>query len=254
MTEASNLAGKTALITGASRNLGATIAQTFAMQGVSVAVNYATTDPETTGLMTEIREHGVKAIAVQGDMANGGDVKRVVETTFEAFDGQLDIVVNNAGPFNGDPYAELAESEWDRIMNSNLKAAYQTSQLAVPAMKQAGWGRIINLSAASVYLVNHGVYALAKVWLNYLTEQMAAELGPEITVNAIAPGQIIESAPDIGEIDPTFVERAIAITPTGRLVHRAEVANVVLWLCTPAADSLTGHVIPLDGGWRFNRF
>ncbi len=87
-----------------------------------------------------------------------------------------------------------------------------------------------------------------------MTESLALELGPEITVNAVAPGQVEESAEDISDIDPTFVERAVARTPAGRLVTRVEVANVVAQLCTPAFDRLTGAVLPLDGGWRFNRF
>jgi NAD(P)-dependent dehydrogenase (short-subunit alcohol dehydrogenase family) len=168
--------------------------------------------------------------------------------------GRIDILVNNAGPFNAEPFATLPESEWDRIMNVNLKAAYLAAQGVVPGMREAGWGRIINMSAGSAFIRNHSVYGLAKAGVIMLTEALALELGPEITVNAIAPGQIAESGPDISEIDPTFVDRAIAHSPGGRLVTRAEVANLIAWLCSPAADMITGHTIPIDAGWRFNRF
>ncbi len=148
----------------------------------------------------------------------------------------------------------LAESEWDRIMNVNLKAAYLMAQAVAPGMQAAGWGRIITMAAGSAFIRNHGVYGLAKGAVILLTEALALELGPAITVNAVAPGQIAESGPDISAIDPTFVDRAIAHTPAGRLVTRAEVAGLIAWLCSPAADLITGHTIPVDGGWRFNRF
>lgn len=253
MAEQRPLADKTALITGASRNLGAVIAMTLAEQGATVAVNYLKTNPESTGLMDRLRAHGKPAYALPGDMAVPGDVRTVVTRALEVFDGHVDILVNNAGPFNADPFATLSESEWDRIMNSNLKATYLATQGVVPGMRAAGWGRIINIGAGSAYIRNHGIYGLAKGALMLLTEALALELGPEITVNAVAPGQIAESAPDISEIDPTFVDRAIAHTPSGRLATRAEVAHLVAWLCSPAADLITGHTIPADGGWRLQR-
>ncbi|MFQ5948444.1 MAG: SDR family NAD(P)-dependent oxidoreductase, partial [Acidimicrobiia bacterium] len=148
----------------------------------------------------------------------------------------------------------LPEGEWDRIWDSNVKAAYLATQLVVPGMREAGWGRIVNISAGSAYLRNHSVYTLAKEAMITLTEELALELGPEITVNCIAPGQIAESAADIAEFDPTFVERSIEYTPAGRLVTRAEVAAIVVELCSPRFAMVTGATIPVDGGWRFNRF
>jgi NAD(P)-dependent dehydrogenase (short-subunit alcohol dehydrogenase family) len=139
-------------------------------------------------------------------------------------------------------------------LNVNLKAAYLAAQVVAPGMKAAGWGRIINMAAGSAFIRNHSVYGLAKGAVILLTEALALELGPEITVNAVAPGQIAESGPDISAIDPTFIERAIAHSPGGRLVTRQEVANLIVWLCSPAADMITGHTIPIDAGWRFNRF
>jgi NAD(P)-dependent dehydrogenase (short-subunit alcohol dehydrogenase family) len=164
------------------------------------------------------------------------------------------VLVNNAGPFSMTPFADLPEAEWDRIWDTNAKAAYLASQLVAPAMRTAGWGRIVNISAGSIYLRNHSIYGLAKEALVFMTEELACELAPEVTVNAIAPGQIAESAKDIEEFDPTFVQRAIEGTPAGRLVTRAEVAELVALLCTPAFDMVTGATIPLDGGWRFHRF
>jgi NAD(P)-dependent dehydrogenase (short-subunit alcohol dehydrogenase family) len=121
-------------------------------------------------------------------------------------------------------------------------------------MRAAGWGRIVNISAVSYALRNHSIYGLAKDALIFLTEELAIELGPEITVNAVAPGQIVESAKDIEEFDPTFVSRAIEATPAGRLVTRREVADVVVALCGPTFAMVTGTTIPVDGGFRLQRF
>lgn len=248
------LQGKTALVTGASMNLGAVTAGTLAKYGAAVAINYLNTEPEPTEVLNRLRSYGQPAYAVAGDLSVGSEVRAVAHKALALLGGRIDILVNNAGPFNADPFATLSEAEWDRIMNVNLKAAYLAAQVVVPRMREAGWGRIINMAAGSAFIRNHGVYGLAKGAVILLTEAMALELGPAITVNAIAPGQIAESAPDISAIDPTFVERAIAHSPTGRLVTRSEVAELIAWLCSPAADQITGHTIPIDGGWRFNRF
>ena len=253
MTELT-LAGKTVFVTGASRNLGAVIVRTMAHYGATVAINYLHSEAEAAKLVETLTSYGQPAYAIPGDLAQGEQVVSVTRQAVDLLGGRIDILVNNAGPFNADPFVVLAESDWDRIMNINLKAAYLTTQVAAPTMRDSGWGRIINISAGSAYIRNHSIYGLAKAALIPLTESLALELGPDITVNAVAPGQIAESGPDISEIDPTFVDRAIAHSPTGRLATRAEVAEVVAWLCSPAADSITGHTVPVDGGWRFNRF
>jgi NAD(P)-dependent dehydrogenase (short-subunit alcohol dehydrogenase family) len=248
------LEGKTALVTGASMNLGAVTARTLAAQGATVAINYLSTEREPVELLQALRVHGQPSYAIPGDLSIGSEVRAVAEKALERSGGRIDILVNNAGPFNADPFVKLAEAEWDRIMNVNLKAAYLTTQVVAPGMRAAGWGRVINMAAGSAFIRNHAVYGLAKGAVILLTEELALELGPQITVNAIAPGQIAESGPDIGAIDPTFVERAIQHSPGGRLVTRQEVANLIAWLCSPAADMITGHTIPIDAGWRFNRF
>lgn len=168
--------------------------------------------------------------------------------------GQIDILVNNVGPFSMVPFADLDEDEWDRILGANLKAAYVCTQVVIPGIRRSGWGRIVNISAGSAFIRNHSIYTLAKDSLVTLTEQLALELGPEITVNAVAPGQIAESAEGVAEIDPTFVDRAIEHTPLKRLVTRGEVAEVVSLFCDPIFDMVTGVTIPIDGGWRMSRF
>jgi NAD(P)-dependent dehydrogenase (short-subunit alcohol dehydrogenase family) len=249
------LAGKTALVTGASRNLGAVIAEGLAAHGATVAISYLG-NADAAGAVVQRLEQatGRRHFAFRGDLACSDDVRTVVTAAKETLGGRIDVLVNNAGPFSMTPFAELSEAEWDRIWNSNVKAAYLAAQLVAPAMRAAHFGRIVNISAVSYLLRNHSIYGLAKSALVFLTEELAAELGPEITVNAVAPGQIAESAADIAEFDPTFVTRAIAATPLGRLVTRGEVADLVADLCRPERDVLTGVTIPVDGGFRLPRF
>ncbi|MBI5929601.1 MAG: SDR family oxidoreductase [Chloroflexi bacterium] len=254
MSDSQPLLGKTALVTGASRNLGAVTALTLAQQGASVVVHYQNSEVNAQEVADAAAGYGVSAYIVKADLANGQEVRAMIEKTLDQLGKPIDILVNNAGPFNGDPFSTLTEAEWDRVLNINLKAVYLATQLVASGMRANGWGRIINVSAGSAYIRNHGIYGLAKSALITLTEALALELGPEITVNAVAPGQIAESGPDISVIDPTFVGRAIAHSPGGRLATRQEVANIIAWLCSPLADMITGETIPIDAGWRFNRF
>jgi NAD(P)-dependent dehydrogenase (short-subunit alcohol dehydrogenase family) len=248
------LKGKTALVTGSSRNLGAAIARELAAEGARLVVTYHESRPAAEALVAELRNvTGVDHLLVGGDVATGAGARALAEEAISKA-GRIDVLVNNTGPFSMDSFATLAEGEWDRILDANLKAAYLCSQVVVPGMRQAGWGRIVNVSAGSAYIRNHSIYTLAKAALITLTEELALELGPEITVNAITPGQISESAADIAEFDPTFVERAIEWTPLKRLVSRPEVAAIVAELCGPRFAMVTGVTIPIDGGWRLSRF
>ena len=234
------LDGKAALVTGAYRNLGPVTAETLAKYGASVVINDLDT-PELAAegekVVDRIRAHGVKAAAVPADVTKSNEVARLCREAIEAL-GRIDIVVNNAGPFNKYPYHELKEETWDRVMDANLKAIYLTTRELAPRMKANGWGRIVNMCAGSAFVRNHGVYTLAKAGVLIITESLAVELGPEITVNAIAPGQILESLPVIHEFDPTFGDRYTAKAPAKRLVTRAEVENVIDLMCTSAYDAI----------------
>jgi NAD(P)-dependent dehydrogenase (short-subunit alcohol dehydrogenase family) len=246
-----SLAGRTALVTGSSRNLGAVIAERLAAQGATVAVTYHGAQDAARALVERL---GRGHVAVRGDLADAAQTRALVGEAAERLGGRVDVFVHNAGPFSMTPFADLEEDEWDTVWNVNVKAAQIATRLLAPGMRDAGWGRIVLVSAGSAYLRNHSIYGLAKNALAFLAEELALELGPEVTVNAVAPGQIAESADDIAEFDPSFVERAIAHTPAGRLVTRAEVAELIAALCGPAFDMVTGATLPLDGGWRLQRF
>jgi NAD(P)-dependent dehydrogenase (short-subunit alcohol dehydrogenase family) len=250
------LNGKVALVTGSYRNLGAVTARTFASHGADVVINDLPLPelvPVGEELLEKIRGHGVRAVAIPADMSKTDEVRRLCYSALKAF-GKVDILVNNAGPFSMDPYLTMSETTWDRVMDVNLKAVYLTVQQLAPTMKQNGWGRVVNMSAGSAYVRNHTVYTLAKNAVQVITESLALELGPEITVNSIAPGQIYESLPDIAEFDPTFGERYTARSPLARLVTRKEVAEAIVNFCLPVFNSVTGVTIRFDAGaeiWRF---
>lgn len=248
------LQGRTALVTAGSRNLGADICRGLATAGADVIVNYHASAGIAAELVEELdRLRPGRHLSLPGDLSVPEGMVALADAAVEAV-GRVDVLVNNAGPFSMTPFLEMDADEWTGVWNANVTAVQQLARKLAPGMRDAGWGRIVNISAGSAYLRNHTIYGLAKDAVRHLTESLALEVGPEVTVNAIAPGQIEESAPEVTAIDPTFVDRAIARTPGGRLVRRTEVADVVVALCSPVFDMLTGATVPLDGGWRFNRF
>ncbi len=250
----SPLHGKKALVTAGAGKLGAEICLAFAVAGASVAVNYRNSRDEALELVDRITElFGGSHVAVGADVSSTQDVARMVDETRTAL-GCLDILVNNTGPFSKKPFVDLAQDEWDTVFESNVTATYACSAAVAPGMRQAGWGRIINVSAVSAYVRNRSIYGLSKATIHTLTESLALELGPEITVNAVAPGQIAESLDEMAGIDKEWAESVVAFTPAGRLVTRAEVADLVVSFCFPAFDMVTGQVVAIDGGLRLPRF
>jgi NAD(P)-dependent dehydrogenase (short-subunit alcohol dehydrogenase family) len=248
-----SLDGMTAVVTAGSRNLGAAIVRELAARGASTVSTFRASPEKCSALVEQLPITADQSHrCCHADLESPQGIEFFVDelTKIE----KVDILVNNFGPFSMTPFTEMNEDEWDRIWNGNVEATRRCSRAVAPAMRNRGRGRIVNISAGSAYIRNHSIYTLAKASLITLTEMLALELGPEITVNGVAPGQIAESADDIAEFDPDFVDRAIQHTPTGRLVSRREVASIVVDLCEPRYDGVTGAVIPIDGGWRLNRF
>ncbi|HSJ27602.1 MAG TPA: SDR family oxidoreductase [Acidimicrobiia bacterium] len=248
-----SLVGMTAVVTAGSRNLGAEIVGELASRGASTISTFRSS-PDVCSAMLERLPTAAGQIhrCCHADLESPQGIESFVEE-LAGFE-QVDILINNFGPFSMTPFADMTEDEWDRIWNGNVEAARRCSRAVVAAMRNRGRGRIVNVSAGSAYIRNHSIYTLAKAALITLTEMLALELGPEISVNGVAPGQIAESADDIAEFDSDFVVRAIEHTPMGRLVSRSEVACITVDLCEPRFDAVTGVVIPVDGGWRLNRF
>jgi NAD(P)-dependent dehydrogenase (short-subunit alcohol dehydrogenase family) len=255
VAERTTLEGRAALVTGSSRNLGAVIARHLAAAGATVAVTYRESRVDAESLVADLAAAtGRPHVAVEADVRTVDGVRAMVEGALTGLGGTVHVLVNNAGPFSMTPFAELSVAVWDEVWNANVRAAWYATRLVVSGMRSAGWGRIVNLSAGSAYIRNHSIYGLAKDAMGVLTEELALEFGPEVAVNAVAPGQIAESAPEVSAIDPTFVDRALARTPKARLVTRDEIASIVVALCGPEFDMVTGATIPVDGGWHLNRF
>ena len=250
------LEGRAALVTAASQKLGAATAEALAERGAHVAINYYDeSDGDADTVMERLAAHGGTYAAIPGDLGTADGVREVIAAARMALGGgPITVLVNNYGPFSMTPFAEMPVEEFDRIWDGNVKAVYVAVRELVPEMREAGWGRIVSMSAGSAYLRNHSIYSLAKAAIMTLTESLALEVGPEIRVNAVAPGQIAESAEDMNAQDPSFMERIVDHTPIGRLVTRPEVAALIAEMCGPLFDAVNGVTLPIDGGARIPRF
>jgi NAD(P)-dependent dehydrogenase (short-subunit alcohol dehydrogenase family) len=244
------LKGRVAIVTGASHGTGVDIARAFAAAGAHIAVHYRSGRAAAEGVASSIRESGGVADVFAADVACMDDVRRLIADVRATLGGPA-IVVNNAGPFNDRPFSTLAEADWDYVMSANLKSVYLVAQLTAPDMRAAGWGRILSIGATSGLVRSHGVYGLAKAALLHLTQSLALELAPTITVNAIVPSQIASPRTD-GMAQ--YKAAAIASTPLGRLVTQAEIARMAVRLCSPEFDFVTGQAIVMDGGRTLPRF
>ncbi|WP_257503307.1 SDR family oxidoreductase [Microbacterium sp. zg.B185] len=236
------------LVTAASAGLGQVIAAHFAALGSSVAVHGRR---ERIDLPDAVGEASV--VAVHGDLTTPDAAEHIVLAAADRLGGPVTILINNFGPWDAAPVVAADDDAFLGSLQAHAGVARQFSRLVAPGMREAGRGRIINISASSASRHRHGNYGLGKAVLEALTPTLAIELAPEITVNAVSPGQIVESAPVMDAIDPHAIARDLQNTPLGRFVSRAEVADAVVAMCRPEFDSLTGVVIPLDGGYRIAR-
>lgn len=244
MSEETFLSGKAALVTGASSGAGVDIARELARLGARVAVHYRSSRAGADEVVEAIRAAGGEAATFQADMAVSDDVRRVVAEVHGRL-GPVSVLVNNAGPFADTAFRTLTERDWDYVMNTNLKSVFLTSQLVLAGMETLGWGRIVNLGATSAFVRSHSVYGLAKAALLHMTESMAVDFAPHVTVNVVVPSQIASARTDKM---PAYKAAAIAATPLKRLVTQQEIARMVALVCSPAFDFVTGRAIILDGG------
>lgn len=246
-----SFSGEVAWVTGSSKGIGRAVCLGFAEQGCDVVVHYGGDKEEAEGVAEEIGRHGKKALIVQGDVSDSGEVKRMVGEIEEHY-GRLDILVNNAGSFvNRLRLAEMTEDVWDRVMAVNLKSVYLCSQAVLPIMKRQGGGRIVNMTSISAR--NGGspdsvAYSTSKGGVSTLTRAMAKEFVADgIRVNAVAPGRIDTPLHDHFTPDEKRREAARGI-PLGREGTPEEVVGAVLFLASPQADYVVGEIIEVNGG------
>lgn len=242
------LSERTAIVTGGSKRLGASISIELAKKGANIVILDRSIDENSSWVIDEIKKLGKKAIAIRGDVSNEQDVRKMIQRTMDTFHS-IDILIHNAGPWTETHLKDLEINEWDQIMNGNLKGAFLTSKLVCPYMKENKRGKIIHLSAEGSFARNHTVYGLAKNGINTLTQSLALEFAPEITVNAISPGLLHDPG-----IKKDLLNYANKDTPLGRIATYEEVAHMIVMMCSPLFDIVTGQVIVMDGGRTILRY
>jgi NAD(P)-dependent dehydrogenase (short-subunit alcohol dehydrogenase family) len=238
----SSLEGKVALVTGAAKRIGRSVALRLASEGADVVVNYRSSRSEADEVVAQIAALGKRAVAIQGDVAKKNDVIAMFAAVEKEFD-RLDILVNNAGMFFPAKFEDLTEEQWDRILDTNLKSQFLCSQAAAPMLRKSGHGRIINFASLGGLLAwpAYTHYCVSKAGVIMLTRCLARALAPEITVNAIAPGTI--SFPgDAPELAEDFIRRA----PLQRTGTAKDIEDAVMFLAE--SPFVTGQVIVVDGG------
>jgi 3-oxoacyl-[acyl-carrier protein] reductase len=243
------LKDRVAIVTGASRGIGRSIAQTFAQEGAKIAVNYVTSEKEAKQLEEEINKQGGQAFHLKADVSKASDVKQLVKATLDRF-GRIDILVNNAGVLFPEDFLAADESVWDKTMDINLKGAYLCSREVAPVMLNQKKGKIINISSNSgLYhpsAMRYVEYVTSKAGMNGLTKALALRLGPYVTVNAICPGYIKTEM--VAHNDPEVEKRLIDETALHRFGKPEEVAAAAVFLASDEADFITGELLIVAGG------
>ncbi len=236
------LAGRVALVTGAAKRIGRSIALELASRGADVVVNYRGSRDEAEQVAQEIQKMGRRARAIQANVSVRAEVQQLMAQTEAAF-GRLDILVNNAGMFQGVPFEQITDDQWNGIIATNLTSQFLCAQTAAPLLRAGGRGRIVNLASLGGMLVWPGYvhYCVSKAGVIQLTRCMARALAPEITVNAVAPGTITFEG-DAAELESDFIRRA----PLKRTGKGSDIAEAVAFLIE--SDFITGQTLAVDGG------
>ena len=257
-----DLTGKTAVITGSTSGIGLGLARGFAQAGANVVINGLGDPDEIEKTRSELDAEAKGTIAYDGaDMTVPDQIEALVAGTIDRF-GAVDILVNNAGIQFVSPVEEFPRDRWDLIININMNSAFHTARAAVPGMKAKGWGRIINIASAHGLVASpfKSAYVTAKHGLVGMTKTIALEVAEDgVTCNAICPGYVLtplveEQIPNTAKargMTEEQVKRDVLLEAqwTKKFVTVEQLAGVALFLCSEAADNITGVALPVDGGW-----
>ncbi|CAE6857189.1 SDR family oxidoreductase [Paraburkholderia nemoris] len=236
-----------AIVTGASRGIGAAVAQRLAKDGFAVAVNYASSSTEADALVAELTAAGTKAIAVKADVSNADDVRRMFETTEQQL-GKVDVLVNNAGVLKTLPLADTSDALYDQTFDINVRGTFNTLREAAARMNNGG--RIVNFSSTTLALnmPGYAIYNGTKAAVEAFTHVFAKELrGRNITVNAVAPGPIATSLFLDGKTEEQ-IQTFAKMPPLQRLGQPDDIASVVSFLVGPDAGWVNGQILRANGG------
>ncbi|PTG98421.1 3-oxoacyl-[acyl-carrier-protein] reductase [Staphylococcus capitis] len=239
---------KSALVTGASRGIGRSIALQLAEEGYNVAVNYAGSKDKAEAVVEEIKAKGVDSFAIQANVANGDEVKAMIKEVVSQF-GSVDVLVNNAGITRDNLLMRMKEQEWDDVIDTNLKGVFNCIQKVTPQMLRQRGGAIINLSSVVGAVGNPGQanYVATKAGVVGLTKSSARELASRgITVNAVAPGFIVSDMTDA--LSDELKNQMLEQIPLARFGEDTDIANTVAFLASDKAKYITGQTIHVNGG------
>ncbi|WP_434399519.1 3-oxoacyl-[acyl-carrier-protein] reductase [Planococcus sp. 11815] len=244
----SKLTGKTAIVTGASRGIGAAIARRFAEEGANIVVNYSGSQDKAEAVVAEIEQAGGKAIAIKANVADADAVKSLADAAMKEF-GSIDILVNNAGITRDNLMMRMKEDEWDDVINTNLKGVFLCTKAVTRQMMKQRAGRIVNIASIVGVMGNAGQanYVAAKAGVIGLTKTTARELASRgITANAVAPGFITTDMTE--KLGDDVQSSMLAQIPLARFGAPEDVANAALFLASDEASYVTGQTLHLDGG------
>jgi len=249
MSDPDELAGRVAIVTGAGQGMGRAVVERLSTAGARIVANDVRPDA-ANGVAAGVRDTGGQAVAAPGDVTSARDVAAMAKTALEAF-GAVHILVNNAGVLRPTAVIDIEEDEWDMVVGVNLKGTYLCSRAVLPAMREAGWGRIVNLSSTAgknVSTVGGAHYTAAKAGILGFTRHLAKEeAGFGITVNAVCPG-LIDTEMVRNTIDAARAKAYAAGFPISRLGRPEEVAELVAFLASDRAAYITGASLDINGG------
>ncbi len=246
------LKDKVAVVTGASKGIGASIAKHLASEGAAVAVNYATSKEGADRVVSEIVKNGGKAIAIQADMSKQSDIKRLFSETLKAF-AKLDILINNAGVYDFAPLEEVTNEHFHKMFDLNVLGLLLATQEAAKHFGNSG-GSVVNISsvASTSALPNISVYSATKAAVDALTRSLAKELGPrKIRINSINPGMVeTEGLHSKGIAESDFRKHSESQTPLGRIGQPDDISPAVVFLASEDSAWITGETLFISGGLR----
>lgn len=243
------LAGKIALITGASSGIGKATALLFAREGATVVINYRTSRKEALVVVREIEKNGAQAFAVQADVAKRPAVRKMVQQVVKRYK-RIDILINNAGTLLPKPFSGITPVIWSRTMDANLTGVFNCIQEVIPYMKKQKGGKIVNTSSISAIVgsLTSAVYSASKAGADGLIKTLAQELGKfHITVNSVAPGPVNTDLLT-RNYTPEMIQKIASQTPLGRIAKPEDIAQAMLFFASSDSDFITGQTLIVDGG------